>query len=76
MFAWEEDEVGELMLLLHNVHLQVDRDAKWLWTLESSNVFSVRSAYNFLSAHPPFVSSVPVATMWHKDVLLKVVLFA
>jgi len=55
LFAWEEEVVGELMLLLHNVHLQVDRDDRWRWTLESSNVFSVRSAYNFLSANPPFV---------------------
>jgi len=65
-----------LMLLLHNVHLEVDRDDIWRWTLESSNVFSVRSAYNFLSANPPLASSVPVASLWHKDVPLKVVLFA
>jgi len=76
LFAWEKEEVGELKLLLHNVHLQVDRDDKWLWTLESSNVFSVQSAYNFLTVHPPLVSSVHVASLWHKGVPLKVVLFA
>jgi len=76
LFAWEEEQVEELLLLLHNVHLQVDRDDRWRWTLESSNIFSVRSAYNFLSANPPLASSVPGASLWHKDVPLKVVLFA
>ena len=75
-FVWEEEEMGELMLLLHTIRLQVDRDDRWRWTLESSNVFSVRSAYNFLSANPPLTLSVPIASLWHKDVPLKVVLFA
>ena len=76
LFVREEEEAGELMLLLHIVRLQVDRDDRWRWTLESSNVFSVRSAYNFLSANPPLTLSVPIASLWHKDVPLKVVLFA
>ena len=76
LFVWEEEEVGELMLLLHTVRLQVDRDDRWRWTLEASNDFTVRSAYNFLSANPPLALSVPVVSLWHKDVPLKVVLFA
>ena len=67
---------GELMLLLHTVRLQVDRADRWRWTLEASNDFSVRNAYNFLSANPPLALSVHVASLWHKDVPLKVVLFA
>jgi hypothetical protein len=47
LFAWEEEGVRELMLLLHNVILQDDKDDMWLWTLESSKTFSVCSAYNF-----------------------------
>jgi len=64
------------MLLLHTVRLQVDRDDRWRWTLEASNDFTVRSAYNFLSANPPLALFVPVVSLWHKDVPLKVVLFA
>jgi hypothetical protein len=75
LFAWGEEVVGKLLLLLQNVILQVERDDIWLWTLESSNVFSVRNAYNFLTVHPPSASSVPVASLLHKDVSSKVVLF-
>jgi len=44
--------------------------------LESSHVFTVRSAYNFLFVQPPLDSLVDVSSMWHKDVPLKVVFFA
>jgi len=36
LFAWEEELVGELILLLQNMTLQVNKDDKWLWTLETS----------------------------------------
>jgi len=72
LFVWEEGLLGDLILLLHNVNLQVDRS---LWTLESSNAFSVRSAYKYLTLQPPLMSSVDVLSLWHKDVPLKVVLF-
>ena len=44
--------------------------------MESSHVFTVRSAYKFLSFRPPLDSLVAATSLWHKDVLLKVVLFA
>jgi len=31
--------VAELRLLLHNVTLQVDKDDRWLWNLETTHVF-------------------------------------
>jgi len=65
--------LGEMLLLLHNVILQVDKDDSWIWTLESSNVFSVRSAYRFLTEHPVVDSQVIVSDLWHKDIPLKVV---
>ena len=41
--------MGELYLLLQNVNLQVDKDDRWHWNLETSNAFFVRSAYKFLA---------------------------
>jgi hypothetical protein len=48
LFAWEEKLVGELCLLLQNVTLQVDKEDMWLWNLESSNDFTIRSAYKVM----------------------------
>lgn len=56
LFVWEEELVEELCLLLQNMTLQVDKEDRWLWRLESSNVFTVRSAYK---------------VFWHKDIPLK-----
>jgi len=72
----EEEVVGEFTLLLHNVILEVDKDDRWLWTLDSSKAFTVRSAYNFLTTQHPIAQPVVVSSLWHKDVPLKVVLFA
>ena len=54
---------GELILLLQNVNLQVDKEDKWLWALESSHVFTVRSAYKLLSFQPPLDSLVAAASL-------------
>jgi len=76
LFVWEEEMLGDLTLLLQNVILQVHKADKWKWTLESSNVFSVKSAYNALTSQPPIELLVAVSSLWHKNVPLKVVLFA
>ena len=62
---WEEELVGELRLLLQNVTLQVDKDDRWLWSLESSHAFSVRSAYNFMTLQPYISSTVVLSSLWH-----------
>ena len=76
LFVWEEEMVGELILLLGTVSLQVTREDRWLWTLETSHAFSVRSLYNFLTLQPPAEQPDDASSIWHKDVPLKVVLFA
>lgn len=76
LFAWEEELVGALMLLLLNVTLQVDRVDRWIWRLDTSSTYSVRSAYNYLNVQALVDLVVPVSSLWHKDVPLKVVLFA
>jgi hypothetical protein len=76
LFVWEEELVGELKSLLHMVVLQVDKEDRWLWNLETSHVYSVRSAYKLLTTQPPTASVVSVSSLWNKDIPLKVVLFA
>jgi hypothetical protein len=77
LFAWEEELEGELRLLLLNVSLQVDRSDRWMWRLEPSLGYTVRSSYNFInssaSVHVDPVLSV--SSLWLKHVPLKVVLF-
>jgi len=68
--------VGELRLLLDNVNLQVTRNDRWLWRLDSSSNYTVRSAYKYLNDQFHIGSEVQVPVFWHKDVPLKVVLFA
>jgi len=75
LFAWEEEMVGEFIFLLANVTLQVNREDKWLWTLENSNTFTVRSLYNFLTIQPQVELPVDVSSIWYKEVPLKVVVF-
>jgi len=75
-FAWEEELLGEIRLLLQNVTLQVDRVDRMLWRLETSAVYTVRSAYNFLTDNVTVDAEVPVYHLWLKEVPLKVVLFA
>jgi len=49
---------------------------RWSWSLDSSSRYTVRSAYIFLNEQVPFVIAVSLPSFWHKDVTLKVVLFA
>ena len=76
LFAWEEEVVGELCLLLQNVTLQVDKEDMWHWKLESSNAYTVRSAYKSMTQHQYIDTTVSTKVLWHKDIPLKVVLFA
>jgi len=76
LFAWEEELVGKLRILLENVNLQVTRKDRWLWRLDSSSNYNVRSAYKFLNEQFHLASEVQLPPIWHKDVPLKVVLFA
>jgi len=75
LFAWEEELVGEFILLLADVTLQVNNEDKWLWTLESSHSFTVRSLYHYLTFQPQVELPADVSSIWLKDVPLKVVVF-
>jgi len=68
--------VGELCLLLQIVTLQVDKEDRWLWNLEKSSAYFVRSAYNFQSSQHVVVTPVDVNMLWQKHIPLKVMVFA
>ena len=71
MFAWEE-----LILLLQNVTLQVNKDDSWLWNLETFQVYSFSGAYNLTTAQHQTPYLVAASAIWNKDVPLKVGLYA
>ena len=75
MFAWEEELLGELRLLLQNVTLQVLREDKRTWRLDTSSIYTVRSAYNSMIAQVSIDHVPTTPSFWHKDIPLKVVLF-
>jgi hypothetical protein len=47
-----------------------------MWKVDSSSIYTVRSAYNSLIAQVHVENVVAAPPIWHKDVPLKVVLFA
>ena len=55
--------MGKLKLLVINVTLQVDKEDKWLWTLETSNAFTDCSLYNFLTIQPHIDLPVAVSSL-------------
>ena len=68
--------MGELTSILQSASLQVNKKDIWLWNLEKSNVYSVRTAYDFLTTPTTVVNPVEAKLLWHKDIPLKVIIFA
>lgn len=76
LFAWEEESVAELTLLLHNVSLQAQQKDRWIWKADSSSSsYTVQSAYKMIMTQAPLDQVTDMPSCWHKDVSLKVVLF-
>ncbi|GAU50369.1 hypothetical protein TSUD_284670 [Trifolium subterraneum] len=69
LFAWEEELVLGCVGKLANICLQVDEVDRWVWKLHSSQSYSVKSAYSYLSASETRISDsfdrkeVPLATI-------------
>ena len=76
LFVWEEESVGDLRIFLQNVSFQVHREDKWMWKVDSSSIYTVQSAYTSIIAQAHVENVVATPPIWHKDVPLKVVLFA
>ncbi|GAU44846.1 hypothetical protein TSUD_400470 [Trifolium subterraneum] len=56
LFAWEEELVLGCVGKLANIFLQVDEVDRWVWKLHSSQSYSVKSAYSYLSASETRIS--------------------
>lgn len=68
--------LGDLRILLLTVVLQNGRVDRRVWRLDSSSAYTVRSTYNYLNANVHVDHVVPISSLWHRDVPLKVILFA
>ena len=77
LFAWEEDLLGECIVRLTVVTLQVARMDRWNWSLHASNCYTVSSAYSYLTKTDfDRQQSNNNNFMWLKVVPLKVFIFA
>ncbi|GAU49412.1 hypothetical protein TSUD_374310 [Trifolium subterraneum] len=74
--AWEEELVEECQALLHNFVLQDQSVDMWLWQPDPIRGYSVRGAYQLLISHQPIPMIDTEDLIWHKQVPLKVSIFA
>jgi hypothetical protein len=74
-FAWEEEEVRECSVLLHNVVLQTHVHDRWKWLLDPIEGYSVRGAYQFLTFADAPLDRELIDNVWHNHIPLKVSLF-
>jgi len=75
LFAWEEGLVGECVERLANFVLQVDMADRWVWRLHSSKIYTVHSAYSYLTAVDFNITEDFSQFLWLKAVPLKVNIF-
>ncbi|GAU10688.1 hypothetical protein TSUD_424680, partial [Trifolium subterraneum] len=73
--VWEEELVRECIMRLSNVVLQDNEHDRWVWKLHSSHVYSVQSAYDYLTATDENLNAGFDKFLWLKSVPLKVNLF-
>jgi len=74
-FEEKDDDFNKFVILLHSVSLQVHREDKWMWKVDSSSRYTVRSAYNSITSQGTVENPETIPSVWHKDVPLKVLLF-
>jgi hypothetical protein len=75
LFAWEEENVRECSLLLHNFVVHVNVTDTWRWTLDTIHGYSVREAYRFITTYKDQADRSIVDNVWHKHISSKVSLF-
>ena len=76
LFAWEEKSVRGCCSFLHNIVLQAYVLDNWKWLLDHIKGYSVSWVYHLLTAAENPTDKGLVDNVWHKQVPLKVSLFA
>jgi hypothetical protein len=76
LWVWEEDMARECQALLYDFSLQAQYPDRWQWRPDSDRGYSVRGAYQLLTSQQHIVLHVAVDLIWHKQVSLKVSIFA
>ena len=72
LFAWEEENVRECSLLLHNIVLQDTVHDTWRWVLDPISGYTVQGAYRFFTTTGDVVDKSLVDDVWHKYIPSKV----
>ena len=76
LWVWEEEMLGECIILLRNVCLQINVTDTWKWHMDTSGGYTVRSACQLLTTQDTSLVEGADALVWHKHVPLKVSIFA
>jgi len=48
LFAWEEDQVSQLLEIISEKKLEVESKVRWVWKDSETTTFSVKSTYRSL----------------------------
>jgi len=72
LLAWEEELVGELMILLANVSLQDSRHDVWLCRPNAGDGYIVCGVYQILMRQEMHDHDDILDAVWHESVPLKV----
>ncbi|CAJ2651349.1 unnamed protein product [Trifolium pratense] len=74
--AWEEELVGECQSLLMTFSLQDYVSDRWQWQPDPDDGYTVRGAYQLLTAQDTVTLDTAAGLIWHPQVPLKVSIFA
>jgi hypothetical protein len=76
LWVWEEEMLRECQTLLLPFTVQVQSPDVWQWQPDPDAGYSVRGAYQLLTFQDSFTLGEAGDLVWHKQVPLKVSIFA
>lgn len=75
LFQWDRDQLDALQSLIIASGIKSDGVDRWVWMLDSSGAYSVRTTYKQLRAHDAIEEQSVFSKLWNGGVLLKVKVF-
>ena len=66
LFAWEDELVRECVDCISNIVLQDEMVDRWVWKPHSSQRYTIKSAYNYLTAVEEVVTNGRNHVLWIK----------